>query len=69
LSFVKILTDDQPFIPKYFGYDVNMNKKGAPNYMESVNAVKRADTFTNTLLVVAVGIHGNVSIGSICASA
>ncbi len=46
-SFVKILTDDQPFIPKYFGYDVNMNKKGAPNYMESINAVKRADTFTN----------------------
>ena len=23
-SFVKILTDDQPFVPKYFGYDVNI---------------------------------------------
>ena len=54
-SFVKILTDDQPFVPKYFGYDVNMNKKGAPNYMESVNAVKRADTFLSNekgLLVI-----------------
>lgn len=54
-SFVKILTDDQPFVPKYFGYDVNMNKKGAPNYLESVNAVKRDDTFKSNekgLLVI-----------------
>lgn len=54
-SFVKILTDDQPFVPKYFGYDVNMNKKGASNYMESVNSVKRENTFTNNekgLLVI-----------------
>lgn len=45
-TFVKVLTDDQPYIPKYFAYDVTMNKKGAPNYQDSIDAVKRADVFT-----------------------
>jgi len=44
-TFVKVLTEDQPFIPKYFGYDVDLNKKGAPNYQESINSVKREDIF------------------------
>lgn len=41
LTFVKTLTADQPFMPKYFGYDVELNKHGAPNYAESVAAVNR----------------------------
>lgn len=40
-AFVKLLLEDQPFIPKYFGYDVAVNKKGAPAYQPSVEAVKR----------------------------
>lgn len=44
-SFVKVLTTDQPYIPKYFGYSVDMNKKGAPSYAKSINAVKRFDVF------------------------
>ncbi|MBD1392369.1 MBL fold metallo-hydrolase [Mucilaginibacter glaciei] len=43
LSFVKTLTADQPFMPKYFGYDVELNKIGAPNFAVSVNAVVKAD--------------------------
>lgn len=39
LTFVKKLTEDQPFIPKYFGYDVALNKKGASALKESVDAV------------------------------
>lgn len=35
-EFVKELLSDQPFIPSYFGYDVDTNKKGAPNYMASI---------------------------------
>ena len=27
VTFVKTLTADQPFIPKYFGHDVDINKK------------------------------------------
>ncbi|MFD2513273.1 MBL fold metallo-hydrolase [Pontibacter locisalis] len=40
-EFVKILTEDQPFIPKYFGYDVGLNKKGAPAYQPSIDGVAR----------------------------
>jgi len=41
LQFVKILTTDQPFVPKYFGGDVMLNKKGAPGFKEGVNAVPK----------------------------
>jgi len=43
LTFVKTLIDDQPFIPHYFGYDVELNKKGAPAFKESVASVPRID--------------------------
>lgn len=42
-EFVKILTEDQPFIPKYFGYDVALNKQGAPDYTLSTKGVARLE--------------------------
>ncbi len=42
-AFVKLLTEDQPFIPKYFGYNVALNKKGAPHYQPSLDAVQRLE--------------------------
>jgi hydroxyacylglutathione hydrolase len=42
-AFVNILLEDQPFIPKYFGYDVALNKKGAPAYSPSLEGVKRME--------------------------
>jgi len=48
LTFVNKLTADQPFIPKYFGYDVDTNKKGAESFAESIAAVPRMER--NTLL-------------------
>ncbi|MDX5438695.1 MAG: MBL fold metallo-hydrolase, partial [Pontibacter sp.] len=42
-QFVKILTEDQPFIPKYFGYDVGLNKQGAPAYQQSIDGVARLE--------------------------
>jgi hydroxyacylglutathione hydrolase len=44
LQFVKTLTEDQPFIPRYFGFDVDMNKQGATTFEESVKAVPRLKT-------------------------
>jgi hydroxyacylglutathione hydrolase len=41
LTFVKTITADQPFIPKYFGFDVGLNKNGAPSFLESIDAVPR----------------------------
>ncbi|WP_114752139.1 MBL fold metallo-hydrolase [Pleomorphovibrio marinus] len=38
-EFVDLLLKDQPFIPKYFPYDVDLNKQGAPAYEESISAV------------------------------
>ncbi|MCO5934285.1 rhodanese-like domain-containing protein [Mucilaginibacter sp. RB4R14] len=41
LAFVKTLMADQPFMPKYFSYDVELNKTGAPNFEESIGMVNR----------------------------
>ncbi|HEY0899041.1 MAG TPA: rhodanese-like domain-containing protein, partial [Sphingobacteriaceae bacterium] len=38
-QFVKELIADQPFIPAYFPFNVDLNKKGAPGFTESVNKV------------------------------
>jgi glyoxylase-like metal-dependent hydrolase (beta-lactamase superfamily II) len=40
-DFVKELLADQPFIPRYFSYDVALNKAGAPAYAPSVQQVPR----------------------------
>jgi hydroxyacylglutathione hydrolase len=45
-AFVKTLMADQPFMPKYFGYDVELNKTGAPNFASSINSVLKVDADT-----------------------
>ncbi len=40
-DFVKALLEDQPFIPKYFTYDVDINRSGVPSFEESLEAVPR----------------------------
>jgi hydroxyacylglutathione hydrolase len=42
LQFVKTMTTDQPFVPKYFGYNVEVNKKGAPSFSDSISLVSKA---------------------------
>jgi len=39
MTFVKTLTTDQPFMPKYFGYDVDLNKTGAPLFQQSIDTI------------------------------
>ncbi|MEO8210862.1 MAG: MBL fold metallo-hydrolase [bacterium] len=46
-KFVNELLKDQSYIPKYFGYDVELNRKGAPDFNESINRVKRIDSYDN----------------------
>lgn len=38
-EFVEELLRDQPFVPAYFGYDVDLNRKGAPAFQASLKAV------------------------------
>lgn len=45
-DFVKELLSDQPFIPKYFPFDVAVNKKGAENFSTSVSNVIQREPVT-----------------------
>lgn len=44
-NFVHELLKDQPFIPKYFSHDVELNRNGAPDFQESVDKVKKIDSY------------------------
>lgn len=50
-DFVKELLQDQPFIPKYFPFDVSINKRGAPNFQESLSKVKIGKPIDSETLV------------------
>ena len=38
-AFVDLLLEQQPFVPHYFEYDVMLNKKGAPAFQASIDAI------------------------------
>ena len=43
-EFVKNLLSDQPFVPLYFPFDVNLNRKGASQFKESIDKIKTGET-------------------------
>lgn len=43
-EFVFALLEDQPFVPHYFPFDVELNKKGAPAFATAISKVE-VDTF------------------------
>lgn len=45
-EFVKELLADQPFIPKYFPFDVALNKKGADGYAPGISKVEKREPVT-----------------------
>lgn len=45
-EFIKVLLEDQPFVPKYFGHDVVLNRLGAQPFEDSVRAVPRVHSAT-----------------------
>ncbi len=42
-EFMDTLLDGQPFIPSYFGYDVELNKKGAPTLKPAITEIPFAE--------------------------
>ena len=46
-EFVNALLSDQPFVPAYFPYDVEINRKGAAPFTESIEAVKIGNDVKN----------------------
>ncbi len=54
-AFVNSFLEGQPFIPKYFPYDVELNRQGAEPMEDSVKKVKRlsnADTLEKGVLII-----------------
>lgn len=43
-EFAKELLSDQPFVPAYFSYDVDLNRKGASLMKETIAQIKIAET-------------------------
>ena len=43
-DFVKTLLDEQPFVPQYFPFDVELNKKGLPPLQQSIDQVPTGET-------------------------
>jgi len=51
-EFVTMLTDGQPMIPQYFGYDVALNRKGAPDLDASLSQIRTlTDVPAQTLVI------------------
>ena len=48
-EFVKELLSGQPFIPAYFAYNVELNKKGVPAFNISINAVNIGESVTSPI--------------------
>ncbi|OLY94502.1 Glyoxylase, beta-lactamase superfamily II [Cnuella takakiae] len=46
-EFVTNLLTDQPFVPLYFPYDVELNRKGAPAFNQSIKKVNIAGEISN----------------------
>jgi rhodanese-related sulfurtransferase len=46
-AFVDELLSGQSYIPKYFSYDVDLNRRGAPDFEKSVNKVKRLNSYND----------------------
>ena len=45
-EFVGVLLEDQPYIPKYFGFDVGVNKTGAEDFEKNIQHIPRLDPET-----------------------
>lgn len=43
-EFIKELLSDQPFVPAYFSFDVELNKRGANAFQESIGKIKTGET-------------------------
>ena len=48
-EFVKNLLADQPFVPLYFPFDVELNRKGATGLQESIDKIKIGETIDETM--------------------
>jgi len=56
-DFVNHILKDQPFIPSYFGFNVDINKVGAKDYEKAISEANfqfKADSFEDNALIIDV---------------
>lgn len=51
-EFIAMLTDGQPMIPQYFGYDVALNRNGAPDLNKSLSRIPTVNNIPADTLVI-----------------
>ena len=51
-EFIDILLEGQPFIPSYFGYNVDVNKTGADNLQSAIESIPYSENANVTGLIV-----------------
>jgi len=67
-TFVANLLQGQPYIPKYFGFDVDLNKQGAPAYQQSISRVSilpEGTTLRSDFLVIDTRKQSEFAAGHI----
>jgi len=61
-DFVSHILKDQPFIPSYFGYNVDINKVGAKDYEKAISKANfqfKADSLEDNALIIDVRNEAN----------
>jgi glyoxylase-like metal-dependent hydrolase (beta-lactamase superfamily II)/rhodanese-related sulfurtransferase len=53
-QFMEVILEGQPFIPSYFGFNVDINKKGAENLQPSIDRIPFKPKATATGLIIDV---------------
>lgn len=53
-EFEHQLLENQPFVPKYFTYSVALNKKGAPDYLPSIEGIMIKESLPENLEDIAI---------------
>jgi len=56
-DFVKLIIEDQPWVPKYFQYNVRVNKEGAESFEQSIRAathIPHVENLIDNVLIVDV---------------
>lgn len=67
-EFVTTLLEEQPYIPKYFGFNVDLNKVGAKDFEESVKNVPRLSRdsrLPENVLIIDTRSRNNYNAGHI----
>ena len=56
-KFVEALLEDQPFVPKYFPHDVEINRKGGSSFKDGIDKVHRKNLQDMEPGVLAIDIR------------